>query len=332
MKNFMIFVYLAALLFNFCNLKAQDLQSLEKKYNYLAEKLQQEDSILTVLKNSLSDRARQIDYEKKKSSADRNKITSLMSNSINLSSQIEHQQKKVQNIFTELEAVKHSLNSIYGENLEKLQIRKKAAKNSQETSSIDSEILLLMGKKLAVMPYMPKFSSDPGRIKSLEISGLSGKEKDIYEAYLKTALNETETQLNQVNIVYRETEQVLKLRKKTRKFLQEAEMERGIHPAGKVNNSMTPSSAGNEKDSHDFPGYVSSTAQRNTTDMIQSQALLFSQLNPERSREIERSLKTIIDTSGKKFSLNAYFNLLKDLKRSLEDYRNMLLSKTGSSR
>lgn len=331
MKNFMIFVYLAALLFTFCNLNAQDIQSLEKKYNYLAEKLQQEDSILTVLKNSLSDRARQIDYEKKKSSADRNKITSLMSNSINLSSQIEHQQKKVQNIFTELEAVKHSLNSIYGENLEKLQSRKKAAKNSQEISSIDSEILLLMGKKLAVMPYMPKFSSDPGRIKSLEISGLSGKEKDIYEAYLKTALNETETQLNQVNIVYRETEQVLKLRKKTRKFLQEAEMERGIHPAGKVNNSTVAGVSG-EKDSHVFPGYESSSAQRNTTDMIQSQALLFSQLNPERSREIERSLKTIIDTSGKKFSLNAYFNLLKDLKRSLEDYRNMLLSKTGSSR
>ncbi|MGE5438903.1 MAG: hypothetical protein ACM3UR_03545 [Bacteroidota bacterium] len=327
----MIFVYLAALLFTFCNLNAQDIQSLEKKYNYLAEKLQQEDSILTVLKNSLSDRARQIDYEKKKSSADRNKITSLMSNSINLSSQIEHQQKKVQNIFTELEAVKHSLNSIYGENLEKLQSRKKAAKNSQEISSIDSEILLLMGKKLAVMPYMPKFSSDPGRIKSLEISGLSGKEKDIYEAYLKTALNETETQLNQVNIVYRETEQVLKLRKKTRKFLQEAEMERGIHPAGKVNNSTVAGVSG-EKDSHVFPGYESSSAQRNTTDMIQSQALLFSQLNPERSREIERSLKTIIDTSGKKFSLNAYFNLLKDLKRSLEDYRNMLLSKTGSSR
>lgn len=331
MKNFMIFVYLAALLFTFCNLNAQDIQSLEKKYNYLAEKLQQEDSILTVLKNSLSDRARQIDYEKKKSSADRNKITSLMSNSINLSSQIEHQQKKVQNIFTELEAVKHSLNSIYGENLEKLQSRKKAAKNSQEISSIDSEILLLMGKKLAVMPYMPKFSSDPGRIKSLEISGLSGKEKDIYDAYLKTALNETETQLNQVNIVYRETEQVLKLRKKTRKFLQEAEMERGIHPAGKVNNSTVAGVSG-EKDSHVFPGYESSSAQRNTTDMIQSQALLFSQLNPERSREIERSLKTIIDTSGKKFSLNAYFNLLKDLKRSLEDYRNMLLSKTGSSR
>ncbi|MCU7498752.1 MAG: hypothetical protein HF309_05770 [Ignavibacteria bacterium] len=327
----MIFVYLAALLFTFCNLKAQDIQSLEKKYNYLAEKLQQEDSILTVLKNSLSDRARQIDYEKKKSSADRNKITSLMSNSINLSSQIEHQQKKVQNIFTELEAVKHSLNSIYGENLEKLQSRKKAAKNSQEISSIDSEILLLMGKKLAVMPYMPKFSSDPGRIKSLEISGLSGKEKDIYDAYLKTALNETETQLNQVNIVYRETEQVLKLRKKTHKFLQEAEMERGIHPAGKVNNSTVAGVSG-EKDSHVFPGYESSSAQRNTTDMIQSQALLFSQLNPERSREIERSLKTIIDTSGKKFSLNAYFNLLKDLKRSLEDYRNMLLSKTGSSR
>lgn len=207
----------------------------------------------------------------------------------------------------------------------------KAAKNSQEISSIDSEILLLMGKKLAVMPYMPKFSSDPGRIKSLEISGLSGKEKDIYDAYLKTALNETETQLNQVNIVYRETEQVLKLRKKTHKFLQEAEMERGIHPAGKVNNSTVAGVSG-EKDSHVFPGYESSSAQRNTTDMIQSQALLFSQLNPERSREIERSLKTIIDTSGKKFSLNAYFNLLKDLKRSLEDYRNMLLSKTGSSR
>ncbi|MGE5350762.1 MAG: hypothetical protein ACM3P0_01680 [Acidobacteriota bacterium] len=330
MKNFIIFVCLSALLFTFGNLEAQDLQSLEKKYNQLAEKFQQEDSLLTMLKNTLSDRAKQIDYEKKKSNPDRNKITNLMSNSINLSSQVEQQQKKVQNIFTELEAVKYSLSITYGENLQKLQSRKKAAKSSQEINSIDSEILLLMGKKLAVMPYMPKFSSDPGRIKSIDLNALSGKEKDIYDSYLKTALAETEGQLNQVNIVYKETEQVLKLRKKTHKFLQEAELERGIRPAGRLNNSVSPSSNA-EKDAQLFPS-SSSVAARNTVDMIQSQALLFSQLNPERSGEIEESLKTIIGTSGKKFSLNAYYYLLKDLKRSLEEYRNMLLSKTGSSR
>lgn len=327
MKDFTISICLIAMLFTFGHLQAQDLPQLEKKYNSLAESLQQEDSLLTVLKNTLSDRARQIDYEKKKNNADRNAITSLMSNSIRLSSQIEQQQKKVQNIFTELEDAKHYLNRIYGENLEKLKTRRKSAKNSQEINSIDSEILLLMGKKLAVMPYMPKFSSDPGRIKSLDLNALSGKEKDIYNDYLKTALNETEAQLNQVNIVYKETEQVIKLRKKTRKFLQEAELERGIHPAGKITNSESTSGI---SDINTFPS--GGTAAKNTVNMIQSQALLFSQLNPERSREIEQSLKTIIDASGKKFSMDAYYNLLKDLRRSLEDYRIMLLSKTGSSR
>lgn len=331
MKHFMISVCLIVFLAASGNLMAQDLQALEKKYSLLAEKFQQEDSLLTSLKNSLTDRARQIDYEKKKSNADRNKITSLMSNSINLSSQVEQQQKKVQNIFTELEAVKHSLNGTYAENLEKLQSRKKGAKNPQEINSIDGEILLLMGKKLAVMPYMPKFSSDPGRIKSLDMNAMSNREKGLYNDYLKTALSETEAQLSQVNIVYKETEQVLKLRKKTHKFLQEAELERGIHPAGKISSPVSPSGIGSEKDVQNFPG-SGTVAARNTVDMIQSQALLFGQLNPERSHEIEENLKTIIDTSGKKFSLSAYCNLLKDLKKSLEEYRSLLLSKTGSSK
>lgn len=311
------------------SLQGQDLQSLEKKYSSLTDRLHNEDSLLSVLKNSLGERARQIDFEKKKSSADNNKITSLMSNSMNLSLQVEQQQKKVQNIFAELESVKRSLDAAYGENIEILQGRKKASGNSREINLLDGEILLLMGKKLAVMPYMPKFSSDPEKIKSLDFSSLTGKEKEIYNDYLKTALAETEAQLNQVNTVYKETEQVIKLRKKTSRFLQEAELERGLHPAAKFNNnSVTPSSTG-QRDAGTFPGSVAAAA-RNTVDMIQAQAFLYSQLNPERSREIQQSLKTILDSSGKKFSFNSYFNMLRDLKKSLEDYRSMLLSRTGS--
>lgn len=309
------------------NLNGQDLESLERKYNLLSNMLMKEDSLLSVLKNSLGERASQIDYEKKKKDPDKNIITLLMSNSMNLSSQAEAQKKKVQNTFNELESVKRSLSITYGENLEKLQSRKKLSRNSLEISSIDSEILLLMGKRLAVMPYMPELSSDPGRIKSLDLSALNSKEKNIYSDYLWTALAETEAQLNQINIIYKETEQVIKLQKKTRKFLQEAELERGIHPAGRINNSAGLSSVvdrGNLKD-----GTVA--AEKNTVDMIQSQALLYSQLNPEHSHEIMQSLKTILGTSGKRISLSGYFNMLKDLKQSLEEYRTMLLSKTGSS-
>lgn len=313
-------------------LYGQDLQSLEQKYASLSEKLQKEDSILSMLKSSLDERARQIDYEKKKADADNNRITQLMANSINLSSQVEAQQKKVHNIFTELETVKRSLNRSYEENLEKLQARRKSSKNSQEINSLDSEIMLLMGKKLIVIPYLPRLSTDPGRIKSLDVKSLEGADKNIYAGYLKTALSETEAQLREVNGIYEETEQVVKLQKKTRKFLQEAETERGMHPAGRV--SFQTNSRGTSN--NDIPAYTDKAGQvsadKNTVDMIQSHALLYSQLNPERSSEILQNLKTILDTSGKKFSLNGYFNMLKDLKKSLEEYRSMLISKIGQDR
>lgn len=321
---------------------AQSIPVLEQRYNSLIISLQKEDSTLTVLKNMLENRAKQIDYEKKKSSQDKQRIAELMSNSISLSGQVEAQQRKVEQISGSLESVKYQLNVRYNSVLDSLKnLRKSSA--AQKSGDLDASIMFYMGKKLTVAPRLPRQSFNPDKIRAIDPNSGGAGDKALYVEYLKGALSETELQLSNVNDAYNETEQIIRLQRKTKRFLEEAESEREMRafPGSRGSSSTnTQSSTGNQggyggKDGGTGDHMTQAEqatrfpAEANTLAQLQSYAFLYRQLKPEQSPDILRSLKNMQDNSSRKISVKDYFSLLKELKKSLEDYRSMLQKKLG---
>lgn len=312
-------------------LHGQSTGWLEESYNSLQRSLKKEDSVLTVLKNSLQERVRQIENEKK-SGAGKDKIAGLMSQTAGYSNRIDEQQKKTDRLFRDLENVKKILSGRYAAIIDSIRNLKSGRLSNTQQGEADMQIMIYTGRKLMVAPRLPKLSFNPEKISKIDLKSLAGQpDRALYLEYIKKALSETERQLAEVNETYKETGQIVNLNKKMKRFLEESEFESGVSPAQRYNRSFTVG-LGESPDAN--PGGIKAGGSLqvsfdiNTAAQVRSYSSLLRQLNPDQASDILSGLKSLSDYSAKRISLNEYYSLLKELKHSLEEYKNILLEKT----
>lgn len=324
-------VFLIIFFIAFCNLKtqAQNVKSLESRYDSLTATLQKEKTKLDSLNKVLNLRVQQINDAKSKQNPDKDKITQLMASSVTISNAVDLQQKTVSKIETEIESLKEPLNEKYSAIIDSLNSLIKEDNSSADKDKIQSEIVFYTEKKLSVAPKINLLSFHPDKILEINLKKFdSTSEKKMYEEYLQKALTEVNDRLNNVDHQSKEVGQIIELKKKTKRFLEETEFGSNVHPQTFAYETT--------------PQYTSNQYGTSPTDMgvkhsnsYLSQALSYSfllnQLDINRPSESKIKWGTFFKGKNSNISIEEYDQLLKDVKKRLDEYKLVLLHKLGKN-
>jgi hypothetical protein len=322
LKIFFILLYFSAI----DSINAQSLTVLEKKYDQLRNQYDKENKILDSLKNIFSIKAEQIDSEKKKKNPDNDKIVDLMAGTVAVLNKIEERNKKINLIKKDIENIKQQLNIGYNAKIDSLELQMKA--EGKDEDELNAEILLFTEKKLLVAPRIPSLSFNPEKILEIDLNKTKDpKEKSLYKEYLNNALNEVNNLLENINIQILETDQVVTLQTKTRKFLEEAELESNMIIQGQRNQTSEINAGPRTDEGIGVRGTSNDFASN-----IRTYQLILSQLDIQQLSKTDLKWEISSDEINRNFNVKEYQRLLKEVKKRLQEFKLVLANKTGSSK
>lgn len=299
----------------------QTVAELEKRLAQIQYSYELQDRALDSSRQVLNKHASQIDNEKKKKNPDKEIIVDLMSHSVVISNNIDMQQKKLAQLESEIEAVKRILYRRYSASIDSLNQQKNSRYGGRAPEEIQREILLLTEKKVFAGPRIPGLSLNPDKMLKMDLKNAkTEREQALYREYLQNALNELDVQVKNVNESLRETEEIVYLQKKAGRFLDQAEFQNEIRPgrAGKM-------AGGNAVTSDMYTGPSPSKDALRFSNISSYTGLLL-QLKAVTSPGIKPVwLET--GRSGKQLSMSEYTGLLKEVKKNLSEYREILVNK-----
>ena len=324
MKKDSMKIFFALVFFFFLNnsIFGQSLNELEKKFERLNTQLIKENKTLDSLKIIYTKKAEQIDSEKKKKNPDKENITTLMAGTVFISNKIEEQNKKVSYIEKDFENLKKQLHTLYSVKIDSLQKLKDSGNENEE--DLDKEILLLTEKNLLVAPKIPKLSFSPEKILKIDLNKAKDqKEKTIYKEYLNSALTEVNLLLGSVEVQISEVEQVVNLHTKTKKFLEEAELEGNMIVQNQENQSANLNA---------FPRFTDEGISNDFALNLKTYQLILSQLDIQQLSKPDLNLKISFDVADKNINAMEYEKLLKEVKQRLQEFKLVLANKIGSAK
>jgi len=322
MKKFFVLMLLAAEFIN-----AQSLDSLEKKFELLNDRFDKESLIVDSLNSVFSKQAEQIDSEKKKNNPDKTLITDLMAASVTVSNKLAECSNKVKQLEKDLDKAKEQLHNSYIAKIDSLERLKKTGKEDKD--KLNDEIVLFTEKKLLVAPRILSLSFNPNKIIGIDLTRIRDpKEKTLYKEYLDNALDEVYSLLDNVGRQSSEADQIAALQTKTKRFLEEAEMESKVLLQRHEDNNVPPPPEPTSEFSNN-PGNVNS---RDLANQVQTYQLILRQLDIEQLSKSNIDWETSIDEMNNNFSLKDYQKLLNEVKKRLQEFKLVLANKIGSFR
>ncbi|MEJ2618321.1 MAG: hypothetical protein P8Z35_25420, partial [Ignavibacteriaceae bacterium] len=257
---------------------------------------------------------------------------SLMANSVNLSNNIDNQQKKIDRIGKSITAVKIKLNNKYSGIIDSL--KNVRAKGKENKENIDNLVLFYATKRLEVTPEIKQLSFNPYKILGLDLhkSNDSAYTK-IYAEYFNSAMNEVNHILANISEESNEINQVIELQKIASRFIEETEMESGI-TSGKLSQSEDKSPATTETSSPGTGGSydngIIGTRESNLNSNIKVYEQLLNQLNTIKTLSVRQTPEESIQALEKEIDLNSYGKLLNEVRKRLIEYKRLLMQKAGS--
>jgi hypothetical protein len=304
--------------------RAQSLTHLEKRYEQLNIQYEKENRILDSLKNIFSFKTSLIDIEKEKKNPDNDKVIELMAGSVSTSNKIEEQNKKINRIENETENVKHLLHERYIAKIDSLESLKKTGKTDE--AKIDTEILMLTEKNILVAPRILSLSFNPEKILQIDLNKTKDpKEKTLYKEYLDNALTEVSTLLETVGTQISEINQIVSLQTKTRKFLEEAELESNMIIQSQRNQTPEIDAAPRPVENTGFTGTSSDFATN-----VKNYQIILRQLDIQQLSKTDLKLKMSFEETDRKLDIKEYQKLLKEVKERLQEFKLVLANKIGS--
>ncbi len=335
MKRMIFVLSLLALLFlPQTVLKSQNLDRLEKRYIDLQNSYNAEKLLFDSLQDRLNSRLREINSEKNQANPDKDKITSLMGNSVNLSNSVDEHRKNINKIESLIISVKTELNEKYStiiDSLKNVQLKKK-----EDKEEIENLILFYSAKRLEVIPGTNLLSFNPDKILELDLNKpKSSLDKKIYLEYLNNALHEVNVILASVSKESKEINQIIELERKANKFIQETELESGL-ASSKISQIEEQNPKTNTEVQYTDPITNAGIGVREKTSNLNSNAQVYehllNQLNTIKSFSARQPLDETLVSLNKDIDLYSYGKILKEVKSRLTEYKKLLEQKTGSSR
>lgn len=301
---------------------AQNIDVLEKEFHRLNQSIQNEKLKLDSLNNSLTKKAVLINQEKSKKDADKEKITSIMANTITLSNQVKAQQKKLSDIENELNQIKRILDQKYALKIDSLQNVYNSEENIELKSNLENIILKYIRKRLTVAPKIYTLSFDPQKILDIEMAGADSVELAIYNEYLSNALSEVDSQRVQINNVYDEIQQIIYLQKKADQFMDDVDSEFQFRSLAQTNAQKS-----NNEITYGSNDFLSEDRTKNISIQAHTYGSLLKQLEDFPTSKVQSTWTTPLDSIPGKISYQQYSNLLKEIEKRLDEYRLLLIHK-----
>lgn len=306
--------------------KAQNIAGVEANLSSLKNNLMRNSARLDSLKAVLDIRAKRINDEKKKPDPDKSLIVSLMSGSANLANEIESTQNTIALLEKNIEYAKEELNKIYSSKIDSLSALEKSGAYKGNKEELKSLILFYTEKKLLVTPKIALLSFHPDKILGIDLKKTSSpEERKLYEEYIKSALSEVNDRLNNLSESLDETARIISLEKKTNKFLEETEFDYDITPRS-TTRQLQPANA------NQYGSVITEDASKVRASYEQNASeygMLLSQLN---FKPVDPKIKWIDPGKGKNSigNLSEYNELLKEVKKRLQEYKLILTHKLNS--
>lgn len=297
------------------NILAQNLFVLEKKYSSESQNLGVAQNKLDSLKTILDNKATVIDNEKRKQNKDDNKIASLMAGTITLSTQIENQQKRINEIINRFNSIKKELYIAYSGKLDSLFEVQKSRQSISSKEELNRQILSLTERKLLVSPVISSLSYNPGKLASLDVNSAKDPErKSLYREYMENALSEVEDHLKKTDEQLSEIYKIVQLQKKVNNFLDEADFGREFHPSANIKESNTDNtnSIYSNKDPYTEKDGVIKKG-------ISNSLVVLNQL-----KYLQTSSGFISVSKNNNYTYKEYQRILKEVKKSLLEYKTVL--------
>lgn len=302
---------------------SQSLNDYEKRYEKLNIQLEKENRILDSMQNIFSYKTSLIDIEKEKKNPDNEKVIDLMAGSVATSNKIEEQNKKINRIGNEIENVKKHLHDLYTVRIDSLELLRKTG--NEDDVKLDAEILYFTGKNILVAPRILSLSFNPEKILDIDLNQTEDpKEKKLYKEYLDNALNEVNSLLGTVSQQISEVRQIVALQIKTKKFLEDAELESNMIIQSQRNQpneteTIARLDGGITEASSDFAANV------------KNYQVILRQLDIQQLSKTELKLKLSFEDINRRLDIKEYQKLLKEVKERLQEFKLVLANKTGYS-
>lgn len=307
------------------NASAQTILSLENRFKELSSRLNAETSSLDSLKNIYNQKVKEIDRQKRNNDLDESTIKKLMAASIGISNKIDQKQKKVSELETEIEKLKWVIENRFTAVIDSLTELKLSNNYKGNKEELEKQILVYTEKKVLIAPKIYSLQYSPEKILTLKpSSAATAQEKNIYNEYLREALNETETKLNQIHNLNAEVKQTLLLQKKTKKFLEDVEFSSGFSRSALAIRGQDKSAQ---------PSTITVSTDETRKDFIQVNTYLYilKQLDVNMLPEVKSKNNFSFDSKNKNLSLQEYADLLTEVENRLTDYRLVLKNKISTS-
>ncbi|MFO7445307.1 MAG: hypothetical protein R6W90_03030 [Ignavibacteriaceae bacterium] len=306
---------------------AQSTDELEKRFENIQLQITKEQHLTDSLNILLTQKVKQIDSEKNKKKPDNEIVVQLMSSSASISNSIDKHQERINELTERRSQFARQLIMLYNSKIDSL--KKLEVSGAKNPKDIEADILFYTEKRLLVEPGIQNLSFNPSKILTFDTNRLKDKKgKSAYAEYLQNALKEVNTILSDINEKNSEVSEILLLQKKTQKFLKEIEFEgrpgsRKYSANTEAEGSVTPGTGRGDV----FTGDEEVVAALNSK--VYAYNSLLTQLAFDKS--ISANLKWDINLDkNKDYDLNDYKDLLAELKRNLQEYKEVLKNKLDS--
>ncbi len=288
---------------------SQNLAEEEASIAELRRLLDDEVTVHDSLKRMLDATAREIEREKNQSSPNEDRLRSMMSQALQLSGRIKHQQQRIRQHERQVEAATAKLDRMYEDLLDSL-IRVKAVGQSIPNDAVDVHIWVVKEKRLYLLPGIKRLSYEPQKVHALAPASITDSmEKAIVVDYLRRALKEVEDRVEAVRTSRAEYEELVRFRRRLSRFMDDVREELFFSPLYAL------SSTGGVEG----PGLTAMRLQgRSIVDLLYQ----ISARNPLLDR-----VAVAPDKETAVLTIEEYLELLKEAERQLTNYATVIREK-----
>lgn len=296
---------------------AQNAAALEEEFFALQREIETVQAWLDSLNALLEREAAQIDAEKRRENPDREKLRKQMAAGLALSKQIQEQQKRLQTLQKNRLQIQYRLAQRYAAILDSLQALQPS--RGEPKAEIEQQIVFYTGKYLLYSPVFRALSFDPQKIREINPAESSDSlERALSLNYLRNALANVESHLQEIEENRKEVENTLRLERKTRQFLEEVEADNRGVLARAGNPSTAEMLAPNSQTGLAPQAGVDVTRAA----QVESITLFFNQLGIRDAEGIFLSRFSAAPSGQRPLSLEEYLALLQAAEKQLKQIRS----------
>ncbi len=322
-RTILVLLIFSSLLF------AQNLPDLEKDYYATLAKFKQQQSKLDSLNERLARSATEIDNEKSQNKVNRDKLEKLMARALSLSTEIEEQQKSMEELQRSLAFKRDILSEKYTAMLDSMRAIEQSQRFTGSKHELQRRIRNIAEKRIIILPVTQSFSFDPQKIQSIQLNKAENDlEKEILTDYLQNASAEVDEWISSLQKAKLELEDMILLQEKTDEFLQDVDTEGviGVLPAAEQNATLESADARELN-------FASILSEKSGVISLQIQAYLSlaNQLDFKDSSLPTKTTATDLGVESRNLSLHEYLKLLKHVEDLLKQYGTILAQKLGNT-